>query len=62
MAPLSPNNPALLDAPGTAAFRRTAKEKGLKAALAGRDAKFGDGRARVTGPEIRDDQGRLVGE
>jgi enoyl-CoA hydratase len=37
-------------------------EKGLKAVLAERDAKFGDGRARVNGPEIRDARGRLVDE
>ena len=49
-------------APGTARFRRVAKEEGLKAALKGRDADFGDGRARVRGPEIRDAEGRLVDE
>jgi enoyl-CoA hydratase len=47
-------------APGTAAFRRNAKEKGLKAALAARDGEFGDGRARVNGPEIRDARGYLI--
>ncbi len=47
-------------APGTARFRQVAKEKGLKAALQARDAEFGDGRARVHGPEIRDSQGRLI--
>ena len=47
-------------APGTARFRQNAKEKGLKAALAARDADFGDGRARVSGPEIRDDNGFLI--
>ncbi|MFN0092763.1 MAG: crotonase/enoyl-CoA hydratase family protein [Acidimicrobiales bacterium] len=41
-------------------FRRTAKEQGLRAALAARDGKFGDGRARVNGPEVRDAQGRLI--
>jgi enoyl-CoA hydratase len=41
------------------AFVRTAGEKGLKTALRERDAKFGDGRARVSGPELRDAQGRL---
>ena len=35
-------------------------EKGLKATLKERDEKFGDGRARVKGPEIRDDKGRLI--
>ena len=47
-------------APGTAVFRQVAKEQGLKAALQGRDADFGDGRARVHGPEVRDANGRLV--
>lgn len=47
-------------APGTARFRQLAKEKGLKAALAARDAEFGDGRARVKGPEIRDARGHLI--
>ena len=41
------------------AFVRNAGEKGLKTALRERDAKFGDGRARVNGPELRDAQGRL---
>ena len=31
-------------------------------ALAERDAGFGDGRARVNGPEIRDADGRLAEE
>jgi len=47
-------------APGTLKFRATAKEKGLKTAMTERDAGFGDGRARVNGPEIRDEHGRLV--
>jgi enoyl-CoA hydratase len=33
---------------------------GLKGALSGRDSKFGDGRARVNGPERRDETGRLI--
>jgi enoyl-CoA hydratase len=33
---------------------------GLRETLRERDAKFGDGRARVGGPEIRDENGRLV--
>ncbi|HVR30079.1 MAG TPA: crotonase/enoyl-CoA hydratase family protein [Thermoanaerobaculia bacterium] len=33
---------------------------GLRETLRARDAKFGDGRARVEGPEIRDENGRLV--
>jgi enoyl-CoA hydratase len=47
-------------APGTQRFRRMAKEQGLKAALTERDRQFGDGRARVNGPEIRDTNGHLV--
>ena len=42
------------------AFRRTAAEDGLREALRRRDAPFGDGRARVVGPEVRDDAGNLV--
>jgi len=41
-------------------FPQKVMEKGLKAALRERDAKFGDGRARVAGPEIRDKNGRIV--
>jgi len=40
-------------------FVKTAAEKGLKTALRERDAKFGDGRARVNGPELRDARGHL---
>ncbi|HZR81839.1 MAG TPA: crotonase/enoyl-CoA hydratase family protein [Candidatus Binatia bacterium] len=46
-------------APSFRAFGKTVQEKGLKAALRERDEKFGDGRARVVGPEIRDERGRL---
>ncbi len=49
-------------APGTRSFRQVAKDKGLKAALEGRDAGFGDGRARVQGPERRDAAGNLLDE
>lgn len=41
-------------------FRRSVKDNGLKATLAARDAKFGDGRARVHGPELRDAEGNLT--
>jgi enoyl-CoA hydratase len=34
--------------------------EGLRAALQSRDAPFGDSKARVTGPEIRDDKGHLI--
>jgi enoyl-CoA hydratase len=40
-------------------FKQISTE-GLQAALRDRDAPFGDSRARVIGPEIRDDEGRLV--
>ncbi len=43
-------------------FVKTAAEKGLKTALVERDAKFGDGRARVNGPELRDARGHLKEE
>jgi len=46
-------------APSVREFGRRAQEEGLKAALHWRDAKFGDGRARVEGPEIRDENGYL---
>lgn len=36
------------------------KEHGLRETLRARDAKFGDGRARVRGPERRDAAGRLL--
>ena len=41
-------------------FRQSVLEKGLKETLRERDANFGDGRARVAGPELRDENGRLV--
>ena len=44
------------------AFRESVREKGLRETLRERDAKFGDGRARVEGPEARDEQGRLKDE
>jgi enoyl-CoA hydratase len=47
-------------AASAAEFRRTARDKGLREALRERDARFGDGRARVNGPEVRDEHGRLV--
>lgn len=42
-----------------AEYMRSVQEHGLKETLRRRDAKFGDGRARVKGPEIRDAEGRL---
>jgi enoyl-CoA hydratase len=41
-------------------FRRAARDQGLRQALADRDAKFGDGRARVNKPERRDERGYLI--
>ena len=41
-------------------YVESVKRIGLKETLRARDAKFGDGRARVRGPEVRDAQGRLV--
>lgn len=38
------------------------RETGLRGALQDRDGKFGDGRVRVNGPEVRDANGRLVDE
>lgn len=42
------------------AFVQRAKEAGLRTALQERDAPFGDGRARVDGPELRDAKGNLI--
>jgi enoyl-CoA hydratase/carnithine racemase len=47
-------------APATRVFRENVKRNGLKAALQERDAAFGDGRVRVNGPELRDENGKLV--
>jgi len=47
-------------APGTRDYFRAVKEKGLAGAFRERDAKFGDGRARVEGPERRDARGFLI--
>ena len=41
-------------------FRESVKNLGLKATLQARDAKFGDGRAKVRGPELRDQNGNLI--
>ncbi len=41
-------------------FGKSVAEKGLRETLRERDAKFGDGRARVNGPELRDSDGNLV--
>ncbi|MDZ7728961.1 MAG: crotonase/enoyl-CoA hydratase family protein [Dehalococcoidia bacterium] len=46
-------------APAVKEFGRISQEQGLKAALHWRDAKFGDGMARVDRPEVRDENGYL---
>ena len=49
-------------APSVAEFGARSREHGLKAALQWRDTKFGDQRALVDRPEIRDEQGFFVDE
>ena len=49
-------------APSVAEFGARSREHGLKAALQWRDTKFGDQRALVDRPEIRDEQGFFVEE
>jgi enoyl-CoA hydratase len=45
---------------GADEYRRAYADGGLAKALKERDQKFGDGRARVNGPELRDAAGRLI--
>ncbi len=45
---------------GAAGYMKSFREKGLKETLRERDEKFGDGRARVNGPELRDEHGKLI--
>ena len=40
-------------------FRRSVADIGLRDTLRNRDGKFGDGRVRVNGPELRDEEGNL---
>ncbi len=47
-------------APSVAEFGARSREHGLKAALQWRDTKFGDQRALVDRPEIRDEQGFFI--
>ncbi len=47
-------------APSAKQWVEDVKTVGLHEVLQQRDSKFGDGRARVKGPEIRDERGRLV--
>ena len=41
-------------------YMKSVQEIGLRETLRARDGKFGDGRVRVNGPELRDDEGRLI--
>jgi enoyl-CoA hydratase len=47
-------------APGTAEYTRRVRDLGWREGIRQRDAAFGDGRARVNGPERRDEHGRLI--
>jgi len=47
-------------APGTAEYTRRVTELGWREGIRARDAAFGDGRARVKGPERRDERGHLI--
>jgi enoyl-CoA hydratase len=44
----------------TDVFLESVTRQGLKGALGTRDNPFGDGRARVNGPEVRDERGYLI--
>jgi enoyl-CoA hydratase len=48
------------NAPAAREMFKALMTKGVKQAVADRDAPFGDGRARVEGPELRDADGRLL--
>jgi enoyl-CoA hydratase len=47
-------------APGTAEYTRRVRDLGWREGIRQRDAVFGDGRARVNGPERRDARGDLI--
>lgn len=47
-------------APSARQWQIDVREMGLHEVLRQRDEKFGDGRARVKGPELRDERGRLI--
>jgi enoyl-CoA hydratase len=49
-------------APGTAEYTRRVTTLGWREGVRARDAAFGDGRARVRGPERRDEHGFLLDE
>jgi enoyl-CoA hydratase len=46
-------------APAVGQAFKQIREEGVRKTVADRDAPFGDGRARVIGPEIRDAEGNL---
>ena len=48
------------NAPGTAEYGKRVAALGLRESFRARDDEFGDGRARVNGPERRDEHGRLI--
>ncbi|MCP5028085.1 MAG: crotonase/enoyl-CoA hydratase family protein [Actinomycetia bacterium] len=48
-------------APGTQAYFAAVKEGGLRGAFAERDTRFGDPRVRAREPEVRDEQGNVIG-
>ena len=56
----SENDARAHTAPAARQMLKDLGEKGIKTAISERDAPFGDGRARVEGPEIRDADGRLI--
>jgi enoyl-CoA hydratase len=47
-------------APGTKAYFKAVREKGLREAFRERDGLFGDSLVRVGRPEIRDEKGFLI--
>ncbi len=47
-------------APAARQMMKDLADHGVKATITARDAPFGDGRARVEGPELRDAAGRLI--
>jgi enoyl-CoA hydratase len=56
----SENDARAHTAPAARQMLKDLGEKGIKTAISERDAPFGDGRARVEGPEICDAVGRLI--
>ena len=56
----SENDARAHTAPAARQMFKDLAQKGIRESIAERDAPFGDGRARVSGPEIRDAEGRLV--